>query len=200
MVKRNEIINFFKKRNGYAKYKDFKEHKIHSREIARLLQEGLIEKVQSGLYRLKSFEITEQQYFIELGMMMPKAVVCLYSALAYYDLTTFVPTKLMLAVPKHYKVPKIEYPPTQFFYFSPKLYEAGLEEIVTKNGVFKIYSVEKSICDAFRFRRRLGMDSALEALFAYLKKRNRKLPQLIQHAKLCRVYNIMKPYIEARLT
>lgn len=198
-MKKAEIIRLMQARHGYAYTTDLMDSGISFRDIKACLQTDEIEKIKHGLYRLKDEDHTPIRDLVDICKAIPKAVICLYSALSHYGLTTFMPTEIMIAVPKGYRSPKISYPPISEFHFSKDQYEAGIETIQVKEGSYRIYSPEKSICDAFRFRRKLGDDTAKEALFTYLEKKEKNLKKLLDSAKVCRMSNVMRPYIEARI-
>lgn len=198
-MKSAQILQFMKKQGGYARTRELTQYGAHSRNIERLLKSKKIERVKAGLYRMANLEYTPEHEYVELCLAIPKAVICLYTALSQYELTTYAPTAIMIALPKGYHTPKIKHLPFTTYRFSEKQYQAGIKKIHSEGGTYCIYEVEKSICDAFRFRRKLGDDTAREALFEYLKQKKRDLGKLVHYAKLCRVYNIMKPYMEARL-
>lgn len=193
------ITPIFKNRYGYAYLKELKKQGIHTDTVRRLFREGTIEKVKAGLYKLTDMPALSNQGMIDVSMAMPKAVICLHSALSYHDLTTALPAAIMLALPRDSKPVKLSYPPTQVFYFSPPNYQIGIERVTTKAGIFIIYNVEKTIVDCFRYRHKLGMEVALEGLKNYLKKPDYNLNKLLKYAKAGRLFNIMKPYIEGVL-
>lgn len=194
-----EIIKFMRKHRGYARTTDLLRNGIPFRDIKKLLQAKRIEQVKRGLYRLKDEDRTPICDFVDACQAIPKAVVCLYSALSHYELTTFMPMEIMIAIPQGYHAPKVAYPPIRVFYFSKKQYEVSIKTIKTKEGIYRIYSPEKSVCDAFRFRKKLGDDTAKEALFTYLENSDKDLKKLLDCAEVCRMVNVMKPYIEARI-
>lgn len=130
-------------------------------------------------------------------MAMPKAVICLTSALAFYELTTFVPTSVTFAIPRSDKPVKLAYPPNEPYYFSEEQYKSGIKHHEKKAGHVRIYSPEKTICDCFRFRNKLGEDLALEGLKEYLRRRNRDLNKLMKFAEVCRVKGIVSQYVKA---
>lgn len=198
-MKDAEIIQFMKKHHGYARTTDLLRERISFRDIKKLLKTERIERVKNGLYRLKDDDCTPMRDFVDACQAIPKAVICLYSSLSHYELTTFVPAEIMVAIPQKSHVPKIAYRPIRAFYFSKRQYEENIETVKTREGIYRIYSPEKSICDAFRFRKKLGDDTAKEALFAYLEKKDRDLKKLLECAEVCRMSNVMKPYIEARI-
>lgn len=191
------LIPIFKNRYGYAYLKDLKKQGIHTDTIRRLIQDGAIEKVKAGLYKLADMPLLSNQGMIDVCMAMPKAVVCLHSALSYYDLTTALPAAIMIALPRESKPVKLSYPPMQIFYFSSSNYQIGIERVMTKTGGFAIYNIEKTIVDCFRYRHKLGMEVALEGLRKYLKRPGYNLNKLLKYAKAGRMLRVMKPYIEA---
>lgn len=198
-MRHEQILAIFAQHHGYAQMKTLKRYGVHTSDVRRLVKAGRILKVKPGLYRLASLDATHQDY-VDLCMAMPKAVICLHSALSYHDLTTASPTKIMVALPKGYHPARMIYPPSRAFHFSPQQYCVGIETVVLPTGSFRISCIEKSICDAFRFRNQLGSDVAQEALAGYLKRKGRDLNRLVRYARVCRVYTVMRPYIEARLT
>ncbi|MFQ5453805.1 MAG: type IV toxin-antitoxin system AbiEi family antitoxin domain-containing protein [Candidatus Zixiibacteriota bacterium] len=191
------VINIFKNHYGYAYLKDLKAHGVHTDTIRKLLAGGTIEKIKPGLYRLADFPIAAHQGFVDVFMAMSKAVICLHSALSYYGLTTTVPAVVMVALPRDAKAPKLKYPPVKVFYFSHSNYVTGAEAVHTKTGDFKIYGVEKTIVDCFRYRNRLGEDVAVEGLKNYLKQKGANLNKLFSYARKGRMYRVIRPYVEA---
>lgn len=192
-----KIIKIFKKHFGYAYLKDLKREGVHTDTVRNLIQQGEIEKIKPGLYKLVDMPMLANQGMMDVYMSMPKAVVCLHSALSYYDLTTTMPDRVMVALPREEKPSKIQYPPIQVFYYSVNNYLKGIKEIQTESGIFKIYEPEKTIVDCFRYRNKMGLDVATEGLKNYLRGRPKDLIKLTGFAKAGRMYKIMKPYIEA---
>jgi len=194
-----DIIRYFKKHRGYARMKDLKIAGFHTRKIKQLLSEGKIERIKPGLYKLPAVYSmgNYSQGFIDVCNSMPKSVICLLSALEYHQLSTVNPSKIYVALPNKDKRSKIEYPPVEVFYFRDRFYNWGIKEIVTNTGSFKIYNPEKTICDLFRYRNKLGEDIALEGLKNYLKRKDAKINKLWEYAIQCRVKTIVHPYIKA---
>jgi predicted transcriptional regulator of viral defense system len=194
-----KTIQIFKRHFGYAYLKDLKKEGIHTDTVRRLTQEKIIEKIKPGLYKLVDMPMLANQGMIDVCMAMPKAIICLHSSISYYELTTTIPNRVMVALRRSEKPSNIEYPPVQVFYFSGINYRSGIEEIKTESGIFKIYNREKTIVDCFRYRNKLGIDIAREGLKNYLNKPGYNIHKLIQFAKAGRMYKILKPYIEAIL-
>lgn len=194
-----EILTYLKDRGGFARMKDLRAASFQTRDIAALVQEGKIEKVKPGLYRLPNIAAPSNLNpgYIEVAHAVPRGIIALASALAHHELTTYVPSEIYVAIPMADKPPRLDYPPIRFFYFPERFYAAGVEEIKTASIPVRIYNKEKAICDMFRYRNTLGESLALEALRAYLKRRDVNVKKLMQLAVICRVKTVMTPYMKA---
>lgn len=197
--KDDRFFKIFNKQNGFARTKDILDAGIHRRDVKRMKDEGRIMRVKSGLYRLSEIPLISNQGFIDLAHAVPRGVICLLSALSYYELTTFNPSIISIAVCRGSRRPKIEYPPVEFYYFSKKQFEAGIDEIKINNNKIRIYCPEKTICDCFRYRNKLGLDMAKEGLSEYLKRKNRDLEKLLKYAEICRVKPLMQTWLNAMI-
>ena len=197
--KHEKIIKVFKINNGYARSKDILAEGIHPRDIKNILDKGLIIKVKNGLYKLTDIPVISNQSFIDLARAVPEGVICLLSALSYYELTTFNPSIISMAIYRKSWRPKIEYPPVEFYYFSTKQFEAGINEIKIKPHKVRIYCPEKTICDCFRYRNKLGLDIAKEGLSEYLKQKDRNLEKLVEYAEICRVKPLLQTWLNAMI-
>jgi predicted transcriptional regulator of viral defense system len=205
-----KIIDYLEKHGGYALMKELKAASFQTRDIARLLKEGTIIKVKPGLYRLanlgnvviplpriKSSGSTISHEIIDLSKALPDGVICLASALAFYELTTFNPSEIYVAIPNAAKVPKIDYPSLRVFYFRERFYKPGIERIEVPNCTIKIYNREKTICDMFRYRNKYGDDLALEGLKTYLSIKEANINKLRKYVDICQVKTVMMPYLKA---
>jgi predicted transcriptional regulator of viral defense system len=198
IIKRN-IIEFMESRGGYARMKDFKEKAFKPREIKALLDEGKIDKIKAGLYRTADLEFPAEVGIglVDVSKASPDAIICLISALSHYRLTTFNPSKISAAIPNKKYAPKLIYPPVEIFYFRERFYKPGIETIETPYGEIRIYSREKSVCDMFRYRNKLGEDIALESLKNYVKGKDADLYKLKEYAEICQVKSVLLPYLKA---
>lgn len=195
------IISIFKAHGGFSRSKELKQASVHTRDIARLVREGVLEKVKPGLYRMADLPQANGVpiSFIDVCQAVPTGVICLLSALDFYDLTTFNPSEIYVALRHSAKLPKIEYPPIRKYFFRDRFYFWGIEQIETAHGVVRIYNQEKSICDMFRYRNRLGEDIALESLKNYLKRREADINKLMEYAVQCQVNGVMQAYVKAMI-
>lgn len=197
--KHKKIIKIFKMHNGYARSKDILAEGIHPRDIKSILDEGIVIKVKNGLYRLSDTPVISNQSFVDLACAVPEGVICLLSALSYYEMTTFNPSIISMAIHRKSWRPKIEYPPVEFYYFSKKQFEAGIDKINIRGYKINIYCREKTICDCFRYRNKLGIDIAKEGLSEYLRRKDRNLERLLKYAEICRVKKLMEIWINAMI-
>lgn len=200
MNKKDEkIYKIFSALNGFARTKDILAAGIHRRDIRRMREEGKIIRIKRGFYRLTEIPLVSNQGFIDLARAVPKGLICLLSALSYHELTTFNPSIISMAICRGSREPKIEYPPVEFYHFSKRQFEAGINEIKIKGHKIRICCPEKTICDCFRYRNKLGLDMAKEGLFEYLKGKDRNLEKLLEYAEICRIKPLLETWLNAMI-
>ena len=173
---------------------------IHPRTLYALRDAGEIEQVGRGLFRLSAAPPLSNPDLVPIALRVPRAVICLISALAHHGLTTQVPHAIDIALPSHAQVPKVDDVPLRVFWYPEPSFRAGIEVITVDDVSIKIYSPEKTIADCFKYRNKIGLDLAIEALRAYREhtpKPNRSA--LTRFAQINRVLKIMRPYLEAVL-
>lgn len=195
----NKIVKYIREKGGYATMGELREYGFHPRDIRKLVDENVIEKVKSGLYKVWD-SVDDSQInpsFIDICRANEKAVICLSSSLAYHELSTINPSQIYVALPKIEKPPKISYPPVKFYYWDKSIYEPGIIKIKTKSGIVKIYNKEKTVCDMFRYRDKLGEDIAFEALKNYLNLKEANLNKLREYSVKLRIKTVLQPYIKA---
>jgi predicted transcriptional regulator of viral defense system len=194
---KKRIREIFRKHNGQLRMSEAIKHGISRYMLYSLRDKGLIEQVARGKYRLKELSPITNPDLVTVGLCYPKAVVCLISALAYHEITTQIPHGVSVAVPMGTRSPSLSYPPLHIYRFSKAAHEAGVEMHLTDGVRVKIYSIEKTLADCFKFRNKIGMDVVLEALKLYKVQKKFNLSDLIKYAKVCRVENVIRPYLEA---
>ncbi|NBC05367.1 MAG: Abortive infection protein AbiEi [Bacteroidetes bacterium] len=190
-----KIVEYIKDKGGYARQTELREHGFQSRDITKLFQESVLEKVQPGLYKLAESDISSG--FVDVSKAIPNGVIALASALEYYELTTFNPSKVHLAIPNDAKPPKVHFPPVEIYYFRETQYSTGIQEITIQGHQVKMYNKEKIVCDMFRYRNKLGEDLAFEGLRNYLRLPEANLNEIQKYMEICRVKTVMKPYLKA---
>jgi predicted transcriptional regulator of viral defense system len=173
---------------------------IHPRTLYALRDAGDIEQVGRGLYRLSTAPPLASPDLTPIALRIPRAVVCLISALAHHRLTTQVPHSVDIALPSHAQIPKIDGVPLRVFWYPEPSFSAGVDVIKVDNVPLQIYSPEKTITDCFKYRNKIGLDVAIEALRTYReRKRKPDFQALMKFAQINRIQRVMHPYLEAVL-
>ncbi len=162
-------------------------------------ESGALRRLSRGLYRLADLPPVSNPDLIVVARKFPQAVICLVSALAFHELTTHVPHVVDIAVPRGTERPVIDYPPLQVFWLSKPAWKEGIETHTIDGVPVRIYSAAKSIADSFKYRSKIGLDVALEALKLYRQRRDFDPNALMKYARICRVERVMRPYLEALL-
>lgn len=183
--------------DGFARTKDLLAAGVHRRDIKRIRDEGRIVSVKRGLYRRADIPLISHQGFIDLAHAVPEGVICLLSALSYHELTTFNPSVISMSLRRGSRKPIIKYPPVDFYHFSEEQFEAGIDEVTIGGHKVRIYCREKTVCDCFRYRNKLGLDVAKEGLTEYLKRKDRDLEKLMKYAEVCRIKSLLSIWLSA---
>ena len=165
--------------------------------LTRLTAAGLLDKVGRGLYRLPSHSGSEHEGLTAVATKVPQAVFCLLTALQFHELTTQLPRQIWIAMPRGSHVPRIGYPPIKMVQMTDEVYAAGIEEHLRDGVTLRVYGIAKTVVDCFKHRNKIGLDVALEALKEVRAKRTVTADDLWRYAKICRVTNVMRPYMEA---
>lgn len=172
---------------------------IAPRTLYGLRDEGLITEVNRGLFRLTAAPPLSHPDLVQVAIKVPKGVVCLISALAFHGLTTQIPHEVYLALPNDAEKPRLLYPPLRLFWLTKKVYSSGIDEHLLDEIPVKVYGLEKTLADCFKFRRKIGLDVALEALKQAVMEQRIQVNKLLHFARLDRVEKVMRPYLEALL-
>jgi predicted transcriptional regulator of viral defense system len=165
--------------------------------LTRMTLSGQLEKAGRGLYRLPGTIGSEAESLSIVSAKVPKAVICLLSALQFHDLTTQLPRRVWIAMPRGSHLPQIDYPPLTMVQFSGDSYASGIETHERDQTTLRVYGVAKTIADCFKFRNKIGIDVALEALKEAHIKSKVEIDELWHFALTCRVANVMRPYLES---
>lgn len=165
--------------------------------LSRMTKAGQLERVGRGLYRRSEATVSEHESLSAIATRVPQAVFCLLTALQFHELTTQLPRQVWITMPRGSHLPKIGYPPLRMIQASGEAYTAGIEVVVRDQVPLRIYSVAKTVADCFKHRNRIGIDVALEALRDARAQKTATTDELWRYAKICRVANVMRPYLEA---
>ncbi len=182
---------------GVLRPRDLEAMGISGVYLNKLYKEGVLERPSRGLYTLVDSEPSEQRTMMEACKLVPKGVVCLLSALRLHDLTTQSPFEVWMAIDEKARQPKFDYPPLRIVRFSGDALTFGVEEHEVEGVTVHVYSVAKTVADCFKYRNKLGLDVALEALRDCHHQRKATVDHLWEAAKVCRMTKVMRPYLEA---
>jgi len=192
----DKALKIIKKQGGIVRTGEALKAGIHPRVLYSLRDEGLIEEVSRGVYRLSELPPISNPDVVAVALRIPRAVICLVSALSFHHLTTQVPHKVAIALERGTESPRIDFPPISVHRFAKAAFKAGIEKHEFDGVMVRVYSPEKTIADCFKFRNKLGMDVVLEALKFYKERGQFKTDDLLRYGRVCRVAHIMKPYLE----
>lgn len=185
------------RRSGVLRARDLTAHHIPREYLTRLVKQGALQRHGRGFYSLPSAEITEHHSLVQVAARHPDAVICLLSALSFHGLTTQSPSMVWIALPKSSRTPKLEYPPLRVCRYSEEAFAAGVTTHHIEGRTVKVYSTAKTVADCFKFRNKIGLDIAIEALRDAWRQKKASIDQIEKYATICRVSRVMHPYLEA---
>jgi predicted transcriptional regulator of viral defense system len=184
---------------GILRPRDLNPYHIPRIYLKRLTERGLLRQVGRGLYMLADAEPTEYHSLAEASKRVPHGVICLLSALRFHGLTTQLPYEVWMAIPATARRPKVHRPALRFHRFSGPALTEGIEENQIEGVEVKVYNPAKTVADCFKYRNKIGLDVAIEALKDCIHQRKATPDELWHSAKVCRMTHVMQPYVEAIL-
>jgi len=164
-----------------------------------MVADGMLERLSRGVYRLAELDPVTNPDMVTVAQRIPGGVICLISALAFHRLTTQIPHVVWVAIRRGVWEPKLDWPPIRIMEFGEQAYGAGIEVHELDGVPVRIYSPEKTLADHFKYRKKIGLDIALEGLRLYVESEHTKIEELLAMARVCRVERVMTPYLEALL-
>ena len=170
---------------------------IHTQLLTRLVAEGALDRVGRGRYRSPKAQVTEHHGLALTASAVPRGVVCLLSALVFHGIGTQNPSQVWLAIDRRARAPGVAWPPLHVVRFSGQALTEGVETHRIEGESVRVYSLPKTIADCFKYRNKLGLEVALEALKDAWAQRRLRPAELDQYARVCRVERVMRPYLEA---
>jgi predicted transcriptional regulator of viral defense system len=194
-----QAIELFREQGGILRTSEALKLGIHPRTLYALRDAGVLERLARGLYRLAEMPPPAHPDLVTVALKVPQAVICLLSALAYHELTTQIPHAVYVALERGSEVPRLDYPPLRIFWFSGPAWSGGIETQALDDVPVRMYDPAKSVADALKYRHRIGLDVALEALKLYRQHPAFDVSELLRYARVCRVEKVMVPYLEALL-
>lgn len=185
------------RKSGVISARDVRLLGIHNEYIRRMTADGRLVRVGRGLYSLPNANVTENHGLVQASKAVPKGVVCLLSALRFHKIGTQSPFEVWMAIDRRAARPRVSYPKMRFMRSSGKALSAGVAEHRIEGVSVRIYDPAKTVVDCFKYRNKIGLDVALEAMREGLRSRKCSVNDIWRYAKLCRVQEIMRPYMEA---
>ncbi len=191
------IDEIFTKNKGYLTSKLIRGNRSLYYQLKTMLEAEKVVQIKRGLYRHVDF--TEEAGWGEVCKIAPQAVICLFSAWRYYELSTQIPTEINVAIPAKSKVLLPDYPPIKLYYWDKRFYDTGIIETNYNGEQISIYDIEKSVCDAIRYRNKVGTDITSEVLKNYIKRKDRNLDKLMKYAETMRIATVLNQYLTVML-
>jgi len=183
---------------GVIQPKDIAAAGLPRKYIYRLLKRGKLEKIDRGLYKIRGKEFSESEMLLKIAKKAPDATICLLSALRFHNMTTQNPHRIWIAIHNKEKPPDLDVP-LKVIRMTGKALTEGRKQHVIDSISLKVYEPAKTVTDCFKFRNKIGLDVALEALREYRRGNLGTMAELWSYAKINRVKNVIQPYVEAQL-
>jgi len=191
--------SIFRQHGGILRMSEAIHAGIHRKMLYAMLDAGIIEKLCRGLYRLADLPPLGNPDLVSVAMKVPMGVICLISSLSFHEITTQVPHEVYIALRRGTEPPRLKHPPVRIFWFTGEAFTEGIETPKVDGVQMRIYSPEKTVVDCFKYRNKIGLDTAVEALKFYRERKRIKVNELIRYARICRVEKVMRPYLDALL-
>lgn len=186
-------------KTGVVRPKDLDQYGIPRKYLHILYRKGLLDRIGRGLYESPEYEPTENRSLVEICKRIPHAVVCLISALQFHDLTTQLPSQVWVAIDRKARLPNEVALPVRVYRFSGKALTEGIEEYKIEGVTIKVYNPAKTVADCFKYRNKIGLNIAIEALKDCLQQRKCKPADIDHYARVCKISSVIRPYMEAVL-
>lgn len=182
---------------GLARPRDLDERGVTRAQLARLVRGGHVVRQGRGVYTVAEHEPTTEHTLAHVAKRVPQATFCLLTALRFHELTTQLPAEVWIALPEKARRPQLDYPRLRVARFSGAALTEGVEQHRVEGVTIRIYSAAKTVADCFKYRNKLGIDVAVEALRDFSRKYRGGANDLARYARICRVSRVMQPYLDA---
>jgi len=191
------ILNMARKK-GILRVRDVTEKGVHPEYLRRLVDKGLLIRRGRGLYSLSDVDVTSDHSLAEAAKRIPKGIICLLSALRFHEIGSQSPHQVWIALKRASTGrPRVDYPPVHIVVFSKKALTEGIDEHNIEGVIVRIYNPAKTVADCFKYRNKIGLDVAIEALRDCWRQKQCTMDDLWYYAQICRVSNVMRPYLES---
>lgn len=194
---KSDIVLDLASRNGIIRARDLAVHGIERVYLSRLADRGLLERRGRGMYAPALADITAFHTYALAARRVPHGVICLLSALRFHDLTTQGPFEIWMALEGHARAPRVDHPRLRVVHFSGPAFHEGVDEVEIDGVPVRVYNVAKTVVDCFRFRNKVGLDVAIEALRGCRERHRTQKTELWHYAEVCHISSVMRPYLEA---
>jgi predicted transcriptional regulator of viral defense system len=185
------------RQHGMVRPRDLQSIGVPREYLLRLHQQGKLNRPGRGIYTIPDAEVTERHSYAEVAKRVPEGILCLLSALAFHEITTQSPAALWFALRKGARTPAITSPTLRIVRLTEPSLTAGIEKYMVEGVSVRVYSAAKTVADCFKFRNKIGIDVAIEALKDCLRQKKGTVSEIYRFAKICRVSNVIRPYMEA---
>ena len=194
-----EAVNVFREHGGLLRTMDAVRHGVHPRTLYAMRDAGVLERLGRGVYRLSDLPPLGNPDLVTVALSVPDGVLCLISALAFHEITTQIPHEVYISLKRGAEPPRLKHPPLRIFWFTGPAFTEGIETHQVDGIDIRVYGAAKTVTDCFKYRNKLGLDTALEALKFFLRDRKGSPDELMRFARVSRVEKVIRPYIEALL-
>jgi len=194
-----KAVKIFRNHGGILRTAQAIKAGIHPGTLYEMRDSGVLEMISRGVFRLSESPPLASPDLVTVATRVPNGVICLISALSFYELTTQIPHEVHIALSQGAENPRLDYPPIKVYRFGGEAFTAGVDIHNIDSASVRIYSPEKTLADCFKFRNKVGLDTVIEAVRFYRERRNIKVDDLMNYAAVCRVSKIIRPYLEAIL-
>ena len=195
-----KAIKFITQNGGLIRTRDALQSGIHRRTLYGLFDDGTLIQLSRGLYQLADLDRPPRAHLAEISKKVPHAVICLKSALALHELSDQEPEAVWLAVERKARKPAFESPPVKACFFSEESFYRGVQIRPIMNQAVRIYNAPKTVIDCFRWQKKVGLETAIQAARAYLARTDASPSELMRYAKICRIENRFRPYLQVLLS
>jgi predicted transcriptional regulator of viral defense system len=196
LTDRERILKLARRRRGVTA-RDLAAEGIHRQVLSRLVESGELERIVRGVYRLPEHPQTEHHGLDMASAAVPHGIICLLSALQFHGIGTQLPSEVWMAIDRRARRPALKYPPLRVVRYTGAALTEGIEFHRSEGQTVRVYNVAKTVADCFKYRNKIGLDVALEALREAWRTRRFTMDELDRYAGICRVHRVMRPYLEA---
>ena len=197
MAKPLQKIMRYIREHGMVRPRDIEAIGLPREYLVRLHRQGKLNRSGRGIYTVPDANVTERHSYAEVAKRVPEAVICLLSALAFHEITTQSPPSVWIALRKGARKPALTSPSLRIVRLSGPSLTEGIENHQVEGVPVRVYSAAKTVADCFKFRNKIGLDVAIEALKDCLRQKKASVNEIYRYAKICRVSNVIRPYMEA---